>query len=77
MFTRRTAVTLLGDQASIPAERGTWGNERGDLRQALTSERISEHSEAPALSVGAVQAAPTELGFEEAIFFAPLVPRHA
>jgi hypothetical protein len=61
-------VKLLGDQLLGPMHEGIWRGERGNLFEALATERVSERSETAAFGVGEAEPATVELGFENAVF---------
>ena len=52
----------------VPAQEGLWRRDRGDLFEAIAPERVSQRGEAAAFGIGEAEPAPTEVGFEDAVF---------
>ena len=67
-MTLSAPIKLLGDQALVPAQEGVWRGNRSKLFKALATKRVGERREATAFRVGQTEPAPTELGFEDAVF---------
>ncbi len=67
--TMATAIELLRNKAMVPAQEGIGRSNRGDIFQALVTERVGERREAPAFGVGQAQPATPELGFKDTILF--------
>jgi hypothetical protein len=62
------AIELLRNELPIPAQEGLGRYQGGKFLQTLATERVGEGREAPAFRVREAQAAPTKLGFEDAVF---------
>ena len=45
-------VELLRNQAFVPTHEGVWRGERGDLFEALPTERVSERGKTTAFGIG-------------------------
>jgi hypothetical protein len=60
------ATKLLGNQPSIPAQQGVWGDDYGSFSQVLPPEYVSQGSEAMAVHIGEAEAA-TELRFQHTV----------
>jgi hypothetical protein len=58
LTTWRTPVKFLGDQSLVPTQERVRRGDRGDLFEALTTERMGQCREAAAV----------EVGFEDAVF---------
>jgi len=64
----RAPVKLLGDQLLVPAQKRIGSREGRHFFQARAPERAGEGSEAAAFGIGEAEPAPTEVGFEDAVF---------
>src|SRR5215468_1363534 len=62
------SITLLGDEAAIPAQEGLGRHKRGEFLQTLATERVGQRRKAAAFGIREAQPTATEVGFEDAVF---------
>jgi hypothetical protein len=65
---RLTPITLLSDEAAIPAQEGLGRHKRGECLQTLAPERVGQRSKATAFGIREAELPPTSVGFEDAVF---------
>jgi hypothetical protein len=68
LTTLHTPVKLLGDQSRVPMQERVRRDDRGDLFEALATERMGQCGEAAAFGIGQAQSASVEVSFEDAVF---------
>jgi len=64
---------LLGNQLPVPPKDGVGGDERLDLGESPSPDRLAAHGESAALRVGQTKSPATKLLFEDAVLFPEVV----
>jgi hypothetical protein len=61
-------ITLLSDEAAIPAQEGLGRHKRGECLQTLATEWVGQCRKAAAFSISEAEPTATEVGFKDAVF---------